>query len=62
MGTFLFVTLKKILGYVAARLLKPESIVELMLDLADSAVARTDSKIDDKVVKDIRKALGHDKE
>lgn len=51
---------KKLLGYVAVKLAKPEVLVELILDLVDTAVARTDTKYDDKVAKDIRKALGHE--
>lgn len=62
MGTFLFTILKNTLGYVGAKLLKPETLVELILDLADTAVKRTDTPYDDKVLKDIRTALGHEED
>lgn len=60
MGTFLFVAGKKILGYVAGRLLKPETAVELFLDLGDRVAERTDTKGDDKLMADLREALGHE--
>lgn len=59
MSTFLLIALKKIAGYVAGRLLKPEVAVEFLLDIADNVTARTDTPGDDKVVQDLRKALGH---
>lgn len=62
MGAFLFTALKNILGYIAGRLLKPETIIELILDLCETAAKRTDSKVDDKIVSDVRKALGHEEE
>ncbi len=60
MGTFLFTILKNTLGYIGGKLLKPERLVELLLDLADVAAKRTDTQWDDNTVEAIRKALGHE--
>ncbi|AGH57083.1 hypothetical protein VPMG_00070 [Vibrio phage VBP32] len=59
MGTFLFGVLKNLVGYIASKLLKPEKLVELILDLADIAAKRTDTKWDDNTVKAVREALDH---
>lgn len=60
MGTFLFTLLKNTLGYIGAKLLKPEKLVELLLDLASVLVKRTDTKWDDDTLKAIKKALDHE--
>lgn len=62
MGSFLFTILKGTLGYVGAKMLKPERLVELLLDLADIAAKRTDTEWDDNTVKSIREALGHEED
>lgn len=60
MGTFLFTMLKNTLGYIGAKLLKPEKLVELLLDLAEIGAKRTDTDWDNNTVKAIREALGHE--
>ncbi|AGH57621.1 hypothetical protein PYDG_00092 [Pseudoalteromonas phage pYD6-A] len=60
MGTFLFTLLKNTLGYIGAKLLKPEKLVELLLDLATTLVKRTDTKWDDETLTAIKKALDHE--
>ena len=60
MGTFVLTLLKRVLGYVAGKMLKPEVAVELFLDFGDTIAARTDTKVDDKIFRDLRTALGHD--
>ncbi len=62
MGTFVLTALKSVLGYIAGKLLKPEVAVELLLDLGDTIAARTDTQLDDKVLKDLRSALGHEED
>lgn len=59
MGTFLFTVLKNTLGYIGAKLLKPEKLVELLLTLAEIAAKRTDTEWDNKTVEAIRTALDH---
>lgn len=57
MGAMLVKILKKLLGYLGAKLLKPETVVELILDLAETHAKRTKGTSDDEVIASIRKAL-----
>lgn len=57
---FLLSAGKNILGYVAGKLLKPETSVELLLDLGDIVAKRTDTQLDDEAMKTVRRSLGHE--
>ena len=50
MKVFLFNVLKNLLAYWASKLLKPESVTELIIVLGRAHANRTDTKTDDKLV------------
>jgi hypothetical protein len=59
MTVMIMTILKNLMGYIGARLLKPEVLVELILDLLEKGAERSDTPWDDKILDDVRTALGH---
>lgn len=57
MSSLLFGLLKKAVTHIALRALRPEKACELLLNLAEVVVQRTDTKTDDRVVAAIRQCL-----
>ncbi|EMW7171677.1 hypothetical protein K6U20_11815 [Vibrio fluvialis] len=57
MKLFLFTVVKNLALYWAAKLLKPESITELIISLGKVHAERTDTKTDDRLVEWLEKNI-----
>lgn len=57
MKSFLFITIKKLLFYWASRLLKAESVTDILITVAESHAKNTKTKTDDKLVEVIKTHL-----
>lgn len=57
MGKYVFGLFKGTVGFFAGSALKPDSVIELILSLAEIIAKRTDTKVDDEVVAELRKLL-----